>query len=331
MGMLDTQADRIGRGETVEFRPTGGSMVPLVHSRQKVRVAPADPALVEVGDIVLARVAGTVYLHLVSAVDVPRRRVQISNNHGRVNGWTGHDRVLGICLAVDDVPRPGAAAKVRRPPVRPVALATARLELLPLLPEHADEMSLVLADPALHAFTGGVPLSPDALRDRCERLAAGSPTRRSSGPTGCCGCAGRGGWWAPSRPRSPRRTASPSWPGSSVSPGRAGASPRRPPARSRPGWSGSPSTVSSPTSIRTTPRRRRSRGPADSALPDSARTARSAGSPPAPGPALTRSGRRGRSPFRRGRGAVRAGRAPRPPCPGAGGRRRRRPPTPRRG
>ncbi|MEW2582188.1 GNAT family N-acetyltransferase [Streptomyces virginiae] len=175
MGMLEAQADRVGRGETVEFRPTGGSMTPLVHSRQKVRVAPADPALVEVGDIVLARVAGTVHLHLVSAVDAPRRRVQISNNHGRVNGWTGHDRVLGICVAVEDVPRPGAAAKVRRTPVRPAALATARLDLLPLLPEHADEMGPVLADPALHAFTGGAPLSREALRARYERLAAGSP------------------------------------------------------------------------------------------------------------------------------------------------------------
>ncbi|WP_445270087.1 GNAT family N-acetyltransferase [Streptomyces sp. DSM 41634] len=175
MGMLDTQADRIGRGETVEFRPTGGSMVPLVHSRQRVLVAPADPALVEVGDIVLARVSGTVYLHLVSAVDIPRRRVQISNNHGHVNGWTGHERVLGICLAVDGVPRPGAAAKVRRPAIRPGALATRRLDLLPLLPAHADEMSLVLADPALHAFTGGAPLARDELRTRYERLTAGSP------------------------------------------------------------------------------------------------------------------------------------------------------------
>ncbi|MFD4866114.1 GNAT family N-acetyltransferase [Streptomyces sp. NPDC058412] len=175
MGMLDTQADRIGRGETVEFRPTGGSMEPLIRSRQRVRVAPADPASVEVGDIVLARVSGTVYLHLVSAVDAPRRRVQISNNHGRVNGWTGYDRVLGICLAVDGVPRPGAAAKVRRPVVRPVALATRRLDLLPLLPAHAEEMSLVLADPALHAFTGGAPLSREELRARYERLGAGSP------------------------------------------------------------------------------------------------------------------------------------------------------------
>jgi hypothetical protein len=71
------------------------------------------PARLEVGDIVLARVAGAVYLHLVSAVDPARRRVQISSNRGRVNGWTGYDRVFGICIAVDGVPRPGTAGKTR--------------------------------------------------------------------------------------------------------------------------------------------------------------------------------------------------------------------------
>ncbi|MFE9793868.1 GNAT family N-acetyltransferase [Streptomyces goshikiensis] len=175
MGMLDALADRVGRGETVEFRPTGGSMAPLIHSRQRVRVAPADPALVEVGDIVLARVSGTVYLHLVSAVDAARRRVQIGNNRGRVNGWTAHDRVYGICLAVDGVPRAGAAAKVRRPAVRPAGIAARRLDLLPLAVGHAAEMALVLADPALYAFTGGTPLPPEALRARYARLVAGSP------------------------------------------------------------------------------------------------------------------------------------------------------------
>jgi PAS fold len=45
-----------------------------------------------------------------------------SNNHGRVNGWTGHDRVFGICVAVDGVARAGAAAKVRPAP----ATASAR-------------------------------------------------------------------------------------------------------------------------------------------------------------------------------------------------------------
>lgn len=109
--MLDAVAHRVAAGARVEFRPSGSSMVPLIRSRQPVVVAPVDPARLEVGDIVLARVAGTVYLHLVSAVDRARKRVQISNNRGRVNGWTGHDRVFGICVAVDGVPRPGAEAK----------------------------------------------------------------------------------------------------------------------------------------------------------------------------------------------------------------------------
>ena len=39
-------------------------------------------------------------------------------------------------------------------------VGTSRLILLPLRPEHAEEMAGVLADPALHAFIGGAPLSP---------------------------------------------------------------------------------------------------------------------------------------------------------------------------
>ncbi|MEC3913275.1 S26 family signal peptidase [Nocardia sp. CDC160] len=78
-------------------------MVPLIRSRQLVTVAPVDPTRVEVGDIVLARVSGTVYLHLVTAID--GKRVQIGNNRGRINGWTSHDRIFGLCVAVDGVPR----------------------------------------------------------------------------------------------------------------------------------------------------------------------------------------------------------------------------------
>ncbi len=54
-------------------------------------------------------------------------------------------------------------------------VGTSRLTLLPLRPEHATEMAGVLADPALHAFIGGSPLTPQELRTRYERLAAGSP------------------------------------------------------------------------------------------------------------------------------------------------------------
>jgi RimJ/RimL family protein N-acetyltransferase len=54
-------------------------------------------------------------------------------------------------------------------------IATQRLVLEPLSVEHAGEMTGVLADPALHAFTGGAPLGADALRARYARLVAGSP------------------------------------------------------------------------------------------------------------------------------------------------------------
>jgi hypothetical protein len=113
MGVLDSIATRVAAGNTVQFRPSGSSMVPLIRSRQLVTVAPVNPHLIEVGDIVLARVAGTVYLHLVSAVERGSGRVQISNNRGRVNGWTNHARVYGICTAVEGVPRPRTEGKFR--------------------------------------------------------------------------------------------------------------------------------------------------------------------------------------------------------------------------
>jgi RimJ/RimL family protein N-acetyltransferase len=59
--------------------------------------------------------------------------------------------------------------------VTPEPVGTERLRLLPVEPGHADEMAGVLADPALYAFTGGAPPSREALRERYERQAAGSP------------------------------------------------------------------------------------------------------------------------------------------------------------
>jgi hypothetical protein len=113
MTVLDVMAATVAAGSAVEFRPRGSSMVPLIRSKQLVRVEPVDPARIEVGDIVLARVAGTVYLHLVSAVDHGAERVQISNNRGRVNGWTSYAKVFGICTAVDDVHRPRIDGKLQ--------------------------------------------------------------------------------------------------------------------------------------------------------------------------------------------------------------------------
>ncbi|MGW3495781.1 GNAT family N-acetyltransferase [Streptomyces sp. NPDC001020] len=55
------------------------------------------------------------------------------------------------------------------------AIRTRRLDLLPLDIEHAEEMAAALSDPALHAFIGGTPDTPQALRSRYQRMSAGSP------------------------------------------------------------------------------------------------------------------------------------------------------------
>jgi len=87
MGRNSTIADQLQRGETVSYRAHGNSMVPIVRSGQKVTVEPIAIADVSVGDAVFCKVRGSFYLHLVTG----RREdgsVQISNNHGHVNGWT---------------------------------------------------------------------------------------------------------------------------------------------------------------------------------------------------------------------------------------------------
>ncbi|MFE0647243.1 GNAT family N-acetyltransferase [Streptomyces sp. NPDC059534] len=57
----------------------------------------------------------------------------------------------------------------------PAVAPTARLELLPLRVEHAEEMAVVLADPRLHEYIGGEPDDLERLRSRYRRMTAGSP------------------------------------------------------------------------------------------------------------------------------------------------------------
>lgn len=113
MGALDAAAARVAGGATVRIRPVGSSMVPLIRSRELVTIAPVDPATIEIGDIVLVRVSGATYLHLVTAI--AGDRVQIGNNHGRINGWTSRARVFGLCTEIEGVPRRNVDGKIVRP------------------------------------------------------------------------------------------------------------------------------------------------------------------------------------------------------------------------
>lgn len=79
-------AARLEAGGNVTLHPKGNSMTPRIRSGQRVVVSPLT-STPKKGDVVLAHLGGRRwYLHLVTAVGSDGR-VQISNNHGRVNGW----------------------------------------------------------------------------------------------------------------------------------------------------------------------------------------------------------------------------------------------------
>src|SRR5277367_5437160 len=80
---------KLQHGETVTFRPRGDSMSPRIKSGDLCTVEPVEPSQLRDGDIVLCRVRGADYLHLVKALQ--GTRFQIGNNHGHVNGWIGDD------------------------------------------------------------------------------------------------------------------------------------------------------------------------------------------------------------------------------------------------
>ena len=68
-------------------------MKPRINDGDLVTIVPCNLASIDEDEVVLVRLNGNWLLHLVKAIE--RDRVQIGNNHGKVNGWAGHGSVLG--------------------------------------------------------------------------------------------------------------------------------------------------------------------------------------------------------------------------------------------
>lgn len=99
MGWATAHIALLMSGKTVSFRPRGHSMVPKIRSGQLCTVEPIAAADVQVGDIVLCRVSGAEYLHLVKAIQ--DGRFQIGNNRGHINGWVGPNGIFGRLVKVE--------------------------------------------------------------------------------------------------------------------------------------------------------------------------------------------------------------------------------------
>lgn len=99
MGWATHYIQQLHEGRTVSFRPRGNSMKGKIESGQLCTVEPVAPAALQVGDIVLCKVGGRQYLHLVKAID--GERFLIGNNRGRINGWIGPGAIYGRCIRVE--------------------------------------------------------------------------------------------------------------------------------------------------------------------------------------------------------------------------------------
>ena len=92
---------RLSDGETVSFRPRGHSMTGIISSGQLVTVAPIKSGCaIAKGDVVLCKVRGKEYLHIVKAVRGDE--FQIGNNRGLINGWTPRKNIFGRLITIED-------------------------------------------------------------------------------------------------------------------------------------------------------------------------------------------------------------------------------------
>jgi hypothetical protein len=101
VGWADAAIERLRAGEVAVVRPRGNSMTPRIRSGAVCEVEPvSDGDVLRRGDIVRVKVKATVYLHLITALE--KDRVQIGNNHGRINGWTPKSNVYGRVKHIDN-------------------------------------------------------------------------------------------------------------------------------------------------------------------------------------------------------------------------------------
>lgn len=99
MGWATNYIEQLLRGETIQFRPRGNSMTGKIESGQLCTVEPVNLSLLAVDDIVLCKVKGKQFLHLIKAIN--GTNYQIGNNRGFINGWISHSNIYGKCIKVE--------------------------------------------------------------------------------------------------------------------------------------------------------------------------------------------------------------------------------------
>ena len=96
-------ATKLKEGEVCKVTGVGNSMTPILKSRQAVICEPVtEETELEKKDIVLCKVRGYFYLHLVWATrtEGEKEMYLIGNNHGHANGWIPRTQVFGKVVEI---------------------------------------------------------------------------------------------------------------------------------------------------------------------------------------------------------------------------------------
>lgn len=91
--------EKLRNGQSAKIRPHGHSMTGKVNDGELVTLEPCSPDKLAVGDIVLVKVKGHTYLHLIKAIN--GSRYLIGNNRGGINGWVGANSIYGIATRIE--------------------------------------------------------------------------------------------------------------------------------------------------------------------------------------------------------------------------------------
>ena len=96
-------ATKLKEGLVCKVTGVGNSMTPILKSRQAVIAEPiTEETKLEKKDIVLCKVQGHYYLHLVWATrtEGEKEMYLIGNNHGHANGWIPRTQVFGKVVEI---------------------------------------------------------------------------------------------------------------------------------------------------------------------------------------------------------------------------------------
>lgn len=100
MSWASHHIEKLKKGETVQFRPKGNSMVGKINSGDLCTVEPLKETMPAIDEIVLCKVKGNQYLHLVKSIR--GSQFLIGNNRGGENGWIGASQIFGRCIKVEN-------------------------------------------------------------------------------------------------------------------------------------------------------------------------------------------------------------------------------------